>query len=143
MKFISALIWSVITLALILLLNKSFGLIPPLGKFLSPFEGFWVNSEKPGDHTKLTGDIKGLKDEVQVYIDERMVPHVFAKNDEDLYFMQGYLTARDRLWQMDFISYAAGGRVSELVGDKGIEFDRMQRRLGLPYGAEQAVKLIN
>ncbi|MCB9087424.1 MAG: penicillin acylase family protein [Calditrichae bacterium] len=41
--------------------------------------------------------------------DDRRVPHVFAQNDHDLYFTQGYLTARDRLWQMDFITRAAAG----------------------------------
>jgi penicillin amidase len=144
MKFIGALIWGLLTLALVMLLNKSFGLIPPLGKFLSPYEGFWHNSERSGKKAEnLDLNLPGLNDEVKVYIDERAVPHVFAKNDDDLYFMQGYLTARDRLWQMEFISYVAGGRICELVGEKALEMDRMQRRLGLPYGAQQAMELIN
>ena len=42
-----------------------------------------------------------------VRYDDRRVPHIFAQNDHDLYYAQGYLTARDRLWQMDFIAHVA------------------------------------
>ena len=55
--------------------------------------------------------------------DERQVPHIFAENLEDAAFVQGFLTAKDRLWQMDFISRAAVGRIAEVVGEKALEYD--------------------
>ena len=69
-----------------------------------------------------------------------MIPHVFAKNDNDLYKAQGYLTAKHRLWQLEFQTHAAAGRLSEILGDVAVNYDRTQRRIGMVYGAEQGVK---
>jgi penicillin amidase len=69
-----------------------------------------------------------------------MVPHIFAENDHDLYYAQGYLTARDRLWQMDIQTRSAAGRLSEVVGPKALEVDRYHRRMGMVYGAENTLK---
>src|SRR5204863_2091709 len=84
--------------------------------------------------------LSGLKDKVIVKMDDNLVPHVFANNNHDLYFAQGYITAKYRLWQMEFETAAAAGRVSEFVGIKAIEYDRQQRRFGMVYGAENALK---
>lgn len=80
----------------------------------------------------------GLKGKVEVWLDDRMVPHVFADNDADVYFAQGYLHARDRLWQMELQVLAAQGRLSEILGPKLLEYDRGQRRMGMVYAAEVA-----
>ena len=72
-------------------------------------------------------------------MDDRMVPHVFAEKDEDAYFVQGYLHASFRLWQMDIQTRAAAGRVSEIVGEAGLKHDRSFRRLGMVYAAENAL----
>jgi penicillin amidase len=79
-----------------------------------------------------------------VYIDDRLVPHIFAQNDEDAYFIQGYIHAKFRLWQMEFQTMAAAGRISEILGrdPRFLRHDREQRRLGMVYGAENAVKEI-
>ncbi|MGY0038208.1 penicillin acylase family protein [Pedobacter sp. NJ-S-72] len=69
-----------------------------------------------------------------------MIPHIFAKNDHDVYYTQGYITAMNRLWQMDFQTRYAAGRLSEVVGAKAIELDRYQRRMGMVYGAENSLK---
>jgi len=53
---------------------------------------------------------------VTIYYDSALVPHIYAANDEDLYAAQDYITAKNRLWQMDFQTHAAGGRISEIVG---------------------------
>ena len=84
--------------------------------------------------------IKGLKDPVEIYYDHRMVPHIYAENLEDALFAQGYVEAQFRLWQMDFIARAAGGRLSEVVGDKALKRDIRQRKLGMMLAAENAVK---
>lgn len=76
------------------------------------------------------------------FFDDRLVPHVFAENEQDLYFVQGYLHARFRLFQIDLQTRAAAGRASELAGSKAINFDKEQRRLGMVYAAENALKEI-
>ncbi|RYZ52322.1 MAG: penicillin acylase family protein, partial [Chitinophagaceae bacterium] len=77
---------------------------------------------------------------VNVYLDERLVPHVFADNDGDAYFVQGYLHAKYRLWQMDFQSRAAAGRLSEVVNNEALlNYDRLQRRMGMVHAAEVMV----
>lgn len=128
------------TIALVIVLDRPIGKIPPLGKFLSPQYGFWQNAEPLnmdyGGSIKLTG----LKGEATVYFDDRLVPHVFAENEEDLYFIQGYLHARFRLFQIDLQTRAAAGRASELAGSKAINFDREQRRLGMVFAAENALQ---
>ena len=129
----------VLLLILFNLLNNSQGSIPPLGKFLNPFAGFWQNGENL-DQIDEVLDVKGLRDEVQVVWDERQVPHIFAENTYDIYFAQGFLTARHRLWQMEFQTHVAAGRVSEIIGDKALEFDRMQRRRGLLMAAENTIQ---
>lgn len=144
MRIAPFIISTVITAGLVLALNKKWGPVPPLGKFLSPQEGFWQNAEA-ADHD-FSADLKlpGLKGKVSVYFDERLVPHIFADNDEDLYFVQGYIHAKFRLWQMEFQTMAAAGRISEILGNdpRYINYDRGTRRLGMVYAAENAVKEI-
>jgi penicillin amidase len=139
LKFVFALAF---TLALIIALNSKLGQAPPFGKFLNPFTGFWQNAESVKGWKDEEANLAGLKEEVKVYFDDRLVPHVFAKNDEDLYYMQGYITAKFRLWQMEVQTHNAAGRTSEIVGDKTLENDRLQRRIGLGYGAEAAQEYI-
>ncbi len=113
---------------------------PRLGYFLSPQQGFWQNAE-PVD-VAFDGEIKssGLKGKVEVYMDDRLVPHIYAENDLDAYYAQGYLHAKFRLWQMEFQTYVAAGRLSEIVGEGRLNTDRFFRRLGMVYGAEQTAK---
>ena len=90
-----------LSIALVVALDRPLGKIPPLGKFLSPQYGFWQNAEPIGMDYGGTLQLKGLKGDATVYFDDRLVPHVFAENEEDLYFIQGYLHARFRLFQID------------------------------------------
>jgi penicillin amidase len=142
MRIIPFLISIIITIVLIFLLNKKWGSIPPLGKFLSPQHGFWQNAE-PAD-ADFTIDLKfpNLKGKVNIYFDERLVPHVFADNNEDLYFAQGWLHARFRLFQMELQTMYAAGRLSEIVGNNPavIKVDRETRRSGMVYAAQNALK---
>lgn len=130
-----------ITVGLIYGLNQSWNLgspIPPLGKFLDPFGGFWQNAETKNRADEVL-NLTGLKDEVIVRYDSLLIPHVFAKNDDDLYLAQGYITAANRLWQMEFQTHAAAGRVSEIIGNAALDYDRTQRRRGMVYAAENAL----
>ncbi len=147
MKFIRFLFVSALTVALIYGLNKSWvtekAPIPPLGKLLDPFAGFWNNSEAKKPNYTQNLQLKGLKGRATVVYDDKLVPHIFAESDEDIYFLQGYVTAQHRLWQMEFQTHAAAGRVSEIVGERAIPFDREQRRIGMVYGAQNAMKVFD
>ncbi len=106
-----------------------------MGKFLDPYHGYLAlhESDKLPDSDMHFAD---LRDSVNVTWDERRIPHIFAKNEHDLFFVQGYIHAFDRLWQMEFQVMAAGGRLSEVIGSKALDYDRFQRRLGMMRGAE-------
>jgi penicillin amidase len=135
-----------LTVALIFCLDTQWGKLPPLGRFMSPQHGFWQNAEPVGASFSSTLAIPGLKDKADVYFDDRLIPHVFAGNEEDACFIQGYLHAKFRLWQMEFQTDAAAGRLSEILGpgpgNGYVKYDREMRRLGMVYGAEKALQEI-
>jgi penicillin amidase len=137
MKWIRATVSLLIAAAIFWGLDNRHGMIPPAGKLLNPFAGFWQNGtradEPPGELV-----LPGLQDGARVVWDARHVPHIFAANDHDLYFAQGYITARDRLWQMDFQARYSAGRLAEIIGRAGLESDRFNRRFGLGWAAERA-----
>jgi penicillin amidase len=147
MRIIPFLVSATVTAALVFTLNVQLKLgatkAPRLGYFLSPQHGFWKNAEKINtnfDATILANDLKG---EVDVYMDDRLVPHIYADHDEDAYYVQGYLHAKYRLWQMDFQTRVAAGRLSEIAGADKLSIDRFFRRLGMVYGAERTEAHIN
>jgi len=119
-------------------LNTKLGSIPPIGKFLSPSQGVWQNEKT--ESTTGSIEINALLDKVTVHYDEQLIPHIFAQNDLDLYRAQGFITAKHRLWQMEFQTYAAAGRLSEIIGEKALNYDRTQRRKGMGFGAENALE---
>ncbi|MFT4094328.1 MAG: penicillin acylase family protein [Niabella sp.] len=135
---------ALITILLIFVLSRPVGnKVPmPLGGFLSPQTGFWQNAEDTALNYSANVPLPALKGNVKVYFDERLVPHVFADNDEDLYFIQGYLHAKFRLFQMDLQTRAAEGRVSEIAGPAAVNYDKEQRRLGMKYAAENTLKIV-
>jgi penicillin amidase len=134
-----------ITLVLFYLLNFPQGQQLPfaIGNFLNPFAGFWQNNIR-SDRIPGELEIPGLTGSVTVQWDDRRVPHIFAQNSHDLYLAQGYLAARDRLWQMEFLTYAAAGRISEIIGPNKdvINHDRFRRRMGMVYAAENSLKMM-
>ena len=141
MRIVPFAISTIVTAVLIFVFNRPLGPLPmPLGKFVSPQHGFWQNAEPADAGFDADLSFPDLKGKAEVYFDERLVPHVFAENDEDLYFIQGYLHAKFRLFQMDLQTKAAAGRASEIAGDKAINFDKEQRRLGMVFAAENAMK---
>ncbi|RJP20705.1 MAG: penicillin acylase family protein [Candidatus Abyssobacteria bacterium SURF_5] len=72
-----------------------------------------------------------LSGEVLIHYDVFGVPHITASNDADLLFAQGYVTARDRLWQMEYNRRLVAGRLAEILGESYVEQDYEIRRLGL------------
>src|SRR5213595_2438443 len=129
MRILPLLIFSAITASLVVILNTTFLLPAPIGKLLSPQHGVWQNAERSDADFSAELKFPQLKGKVDVYLDERLVPHVFAEDENDIYFVQGYLHARFRLWQMELQTHAAAGRASEIIGSKALAHDREFRRL--------------
>ncbi len=81
-------------------------------------------------------DVPGLRDTVEVIRDEWGVPHIYAQNDDDLFFAQGYVMAQDRLWQMEMWRRWHEGRLAEIFGPEALDYDR-RTRLMLFRGEEE------
>jgi penicillin amidase len=81
--------------------------------------------------------LPGLSAQVTVRRDKHGVPHIQATNLDDLFEAQGYVTAQDRLWQMDMARRMAAGEAAELLGPKLVAHDRMQRLLAFRETAER------
>ncbi len=142
MRIVPFIISTAITVGLIYVLNTSWKIAgnntPLFGAFLSPQHGFWQNAESTDEDFSADLKFPQLNGKVNVYFDERLVPHIFAEQENDAYFVQGYLHAKFRLWQMELQTHAAAGRASEIVGEKALNHDREFRRLGMVYAAEIA-----
>ncbi len=80
---------------------------------------------------QIDGELRvpGLQKDVQVIRDTWGVPHIYAQTVDDLFFAQGYVTAQDRLWQMEWWRRANEGRLAEILGPKAVEADRLARLL--------------
>ena len=140
MKILPLIISAAVTTGLVVTLNTKLLLPAPLGKLLSPQHGIWQNAENTTADFKMDLSFPQLNGAVDVYLDDRLVPHVFAEEENDVYFVQGYLHAKFRLWQMELQTHAAAGRASEIIGNKALTHDREFRRLGMGYAAEISLK---
>jgi penicillin amidase len=87
--------------------------------------------------------IAGLKESVTVRRDERGIPYIEAANDADLYFAQGFVTAQDRLWQMDVFRRVARGELSEIFGKQVLEEDKRWRRFGFAKIVEDGLPTLS
>ena len=103
----------------------------------------WLNSIARSALPQLDGvaQVPGLSERVTVIRNGHGVPTIEASNLEDLFFAQGYVTAQDRLWQMDAMRRAAAGDLSEILGDDLLKHDREQRILGMREAARKALEV--
>src|SRR5271166_751875 len=89
---------------------------------------------------QLDGSVRltGLSGPVTVTRDAHGLPTIDAASVEDAFFAQGFVTAQDRLWQMDVMRRYASGELSEILGDETLKLDREQRILGLRAAAQKS-----
>src|SRR5256885_4239690 len=85
--------------------------------------------------------VRGLSTQVRVTRDAQGVPTIEASTLQDLFFAQGYVTAQDRLWQMDIMRRFAAGELAEILGDDLLKHDREQRILGLRIASQKALEI--
>jgi penicillin G amidase len=86
---------------------------------------------RPGGRATLAG----LHGEVEVWRDSMGVPHVWARDEEDLFRAVGYVHAQDRLWQMELFRRVADGRMAEVLGPNLVDTDRFLRTVGMGRAA--------
>jgi len=93
--------------------------------------------------TSGTIQASGLQAPVEVFRDKWGVPNIYAENEHDLFFAQGYVHAQDRLWQMEMMRRLGSGTLSEIVGEQTVNLDRYMRTFGLRRAAEQSFPDLN
>lgn len=103
-----------------------------LNNLITPALKWYVNrqSKKSLPDYNKSFQVEGLHKKVEVIRDRWGVPHIHAENQEDLVFVQGFLHAQDRLWQMEMNRRIAAGRLCELYGPLALEADKVSRTLG-------------
>ena len=106
-------------LALLLCFSTCPAQIPPV-----------ASGKQEPNATSTTLKLAGLRDRVTVRRDERGIPYIEAANDDDLYFAQGYITASDRLWEMDLLRRNVRGELAEVLGPAALSQDQRHRTLG-------------
>ena len=97
----------------------------------------WLHHPLPpyeGDYS-----LPGLNKSVDVFTDDFGVPHVFADNEEDLFFTAGYLAARERLFQLSIVALAVRGELASALGDDYIDSDIYLRTWRIHHVAKQMV----
>jgi penicillin G amidase len=101
--------------------------------------GWWLRHAMRDSLPQLDGQVRlpGLSDIVTVRRDQHGIPHIQAATLDDLFEAQGYITAQDRLWQMDMARRVAAGELAEILGRRLVEHDRMQRVLQMRATAER------
>lgn len=111
-------------------------LLPPLLAAATPGVGpRLARGRWPRTQGKLSAP--GLEGPVEIIRDTWGVPHIFAKNETDLFFAQGYVQAQDRLWQMEMSRQISNGTLATMLGPNGVPVDRFLRTLGLRRAAER------
>jgi penicillin amidase len=120
------LLWIVGGLLVLLLLATGMGVL-------------WLRSAVKAALPVVDGDLQlaGLTAPVTVRRDAHGVPHIDAATQEDLFMAQGYVTAQDRLWQMDAFRRNANGELAEIMGRSLVKHDRAQRVLGFRLTARR------
>ena len=116
---------------------------PTASTVLDPVDGLYRTARTAtpaADTTRLR--LPGLDAPVTVLRDRRHVPHIYAESDRDAVIALGYVTAKDRLFQLDFVPRVASGRLAEAFGPQAVDTDRFLRRTGMEWGAQKNLERI-
>jgi penicillin amidase len=99
--------------------------------------GYYWLLRRPQARANGKSTLVGLRAPVEVIRDRWGIPHIYAENDHDLMYAQGFVHAQERLWQMDYNRRLASGRLAEIIGPQALPLDRWIRILGLRRAAER------
>lgn len=103
----------------------------------------WYSNQESGLPVYEGSITTGVSSEVEIYFDDYGVAHIFAENEPDLIFAQGYIHAMDRIFQMDLTRRAIAGRLSEIVGPDYTEDDIFSRTIGFRRAAERTLEALS
>src|ERR1700733_3916477 len=125
-RWLRILLWSCLALFVLLLFAPSAGVL-------------WLRSATKSALPQLDGDVHlaGLSAPVTIRRDAHGVPHIEAATEDDLFIAQGYITAQDRLWQMDGSRRSSNGNLAEIMGPALIQNDKTQRVLQIRLTAQR------
>ncbi|MGE5252819.1 MAG: penicillin acylase family protein, partial [Planctomycetaceae bacterium] len=90
-----------------------------------------------------TFKLKGLDAPVEIHRDRFGIPHVLAQTAHDAFFGQGFASAQDRLWHMDYDRHNAYGRLAEWLGQWAVEGDRVMRRFQIGATVEEDFRTVD
>ena len=99
---------------------------------------FYITAHRALPQLDGSVQVAGLTAPVTVIRDQHGVPHITAASMQDLLFAQGYVTAQDRLWEMDMTRRYGNGELAEILGAEYVKSDRTQRIIGLHEVARRA-----
>ncbi|MCD0451801.1 penicillin acylase family protein [Actinocorallia sp. API 0066] len=119
---------------------RALALVMVLVLLLTAWLVWTVRKPFPTYDGRLT--LPGLAGEVTVHSDSHGIPQIYADTPADLFRAQGYVTAQDRFWEMDFRRHITSGRLSELFGDATLDTDKVTRTLGWRKTAEAELALL-
>lgn len=97
---------------------------------------YWGLIQRPTPKASDRVRLAGVAERVEILLDKHGIPHIYAQNQRDLLFAQGYMHARDRLWQMEQNRRIARGTMSEIFGESALEVDRFSRIIGFRRAAQ-------
>ncbi len=103
----------------------------------------WWIAQRPVPLLEGVGVVSGLEKPVLIRYDSRAIPSIKTDSDEDLFAAQGYVVARERMFQMDMLRRAAEGRIAQVFGLAALPSDRLMRTIGFERLAEQEVKYLS
>lgn len=105
----------------------------------------WIYQTERRELPQVDGSlsVRGLSAPVIVVRDKQGVPHIRAASYDDLFFAQGFVTAQDRLWQMDMLRRYASGNLAELLGEQFLPHDRRQRYLQIQEACERGAQALD
>jgi len=103
--------------------------------------------ERRGDSAESSNGqpqrLLGLQAAAQISRDSYGIAHIKAGNDHDLFFMQGWVHAQDRLFQMDYNRRQASGTLAELLGPAALAADVELRTIGIRRAAQRSLDVIS
>ncbi|MGM0589525.1 MAG: penicillin acylase family protein [Bacteroidota bacterium] len=109
--------------------------IPSIGHFFSERVGVWESARKATYEREALQGMRLLEDSVRVMRDQQGIPHIFAQNDHDALMALGFITARDRLFQMMWNARSVAGQLHQWFGKRYQKQDEAFLRLGLEQAA--------
>ncbi|TFF97104.1 MAG: penicillin acylase family protein [Promethearchaeota archaeon] len=132
-----------VTAVIIGFFSTSIWILPPLGDLINPNGPFWNQTKGPFGYPEyeVFKDPNLHGDKVVVYRDEYGVPHVYAEDYRDLFYVYGYLQASDRFFEMMLFKLVGYGRLSEVAGSLTIPLDKYMRTISLWKSAEDLIEI--